>query len=231
MPRETIEILLSQLAPYQSGAHFVAVVTYPDPLDRHERDKYHQAIVRWAIERRMYLDPEWAKMLQPIRPAWFSGSDAAHDAILKRGNKRLRERMAAAQFILLPHLRAVDSGRPQTVNGFVPTVNNMAILAGDLLGLESGSQATVKSRIWKPTKPVAHAMCAYIVWHQILWEKWGRNPSADKQLAFLLLPEMVEEVVELSEMFRVQLREIDQFKIHEHETIQFTTSWLPADTA
>ena len=225
MPRETIEITLSEKDPYAPGAQFLSVVAYPDPLDKNEREKFAQAIVRWTLERRIELHSEWAQNLQLIRPAYFSGSEKQHDSILKRGMKRVKHRLAAAQFIVMPHLRAIDTGRPQKVDGFVPTVNNMTILAAGYLGMESGSQATVKSKIWKPSKPVVHAACAYVVWHQILWNKWGRNPKADKQLAFLILPEMVEEVVEIAEVFRGQLADISQFKIQDNETIQFVTRW------
>ncbi len=227
MPSEIIEIILSEADPYMSGAQFFAAIAYPDPQDKSERDKYMQAIIRWTLERRMELHSEWAQNLQLIRPAYFSGSDKQHDSILKRGMKKLKHRFAAAQFFLMPHLRAIDTGRPQRVKGFVPTVNNMAIQAAGYLNMGIGSQATVKSRVWKPSKPVAHAACAYVVWHQILWDKWGRNPKADKQLAFLILPEMVEEVVEIAEVFRGQLADISQFKIQDNETIQFVTCWEP----
>ena len=224
MQRETIEIVLSELDPYMGGAQFHATVAYPDPQDRNERDKFSQAIVRWTLERRIELHSEWAQNLQLIKPAYFSGSEKQHDGILKRGMKKLKHRLAAAQFIVMPHLRAIDTGRPQRVEGFVPTVDNMTILAAGYLGMGSGSQSTVKSKVWKPSKPVVHAACAYLVW-QMLWDKWGRNPKADKQLAFLMLPEMVEEVVEIAELFRCQLADISQFKIQDHETIRFVTCW------
>ena len=224
MPRETIEIFLSEADPYRSGAHFFAVVAYPDPLDISERNKFQQAIVRWTLEQRIELHPEWALNFQQIIPAYFSGEEKNYISTLKRGMKRLRQRHAISEFIVLPHLRAIDTGRQQRVDGFFPTVNNMSQLAGLSLGLRSSSVATVKSKLWKPSKPVAHAMCAYQVW-QLLWNKWGRNPQVDKQLAFLLLPEYVEEVVEIAELFRRQLADITQFSIHDDETIKFATSW------
>jgi hypothetical protein len=226
MSSETIEITLSSLDPYQGGARFFAAIAYPDPQDQKAQDLFFQAIIRWTLEQRIALHHEWAQSLQALRPVYFSGPDQQHDAILKRGRKRLAERMAVAQYIVLPHLRAIDTGRKAKVDGFEPTVNNMAVLAGSSLGLDSGSQATVKQRFWRPTKPVAHAVCAYIVWDTVLWKMWERNPNADRQLAFLLLPEMVEEVVEVSEIFRGQLQEITQFKIQEHEIIRFSMKWL-----
>src|SRR5450759_1863009 len=135
MPRETIEITLSEKDPYASGAQFLAVVAYPDTQDKNERERFSQAIIRWTLERRMALHSEWAQNLQLIRPAYFSGSDKQHDSILKRGMKKLKHRFAAAQFFLMPHLRAIDTGRPQKVEGFVPTVNNMAIQAAGYLNM------------------------------------------------------------------------------------------------
>jgi hypothetical protein len=129
MPREIIEIILSEADPYMSGAQLHAAVAYPDPQDKNEREKFSQAIIRWTLERRMELHSEWAQNLQLIRPAYFSGSEKEHESVLKRGMKRLKHRLAAAQFIVMPHLRKIDTGRPQKVDGFVPTVNNMTILA------------------------------------------------------------------------------------------------------
>jgi putative effector of murein hydrolase LrgA (UPF0299 family) len=66
-----------------------------------------------------------------------------------------------------------------------------------------------------------------VIWHESLWQKWGRSPGADKPLAFLFLPEMVEEVVQIAEEVRQQLFQITQFTIGEQETIQLVTKWLP----
>lgn len=76
MPREIIEIILSEADPYMSGAQFHAAVTYPDPQDKNEREKFSQAIIRWTLERRMELHSEWAQNLQLIRPAYRRGPAA-----------------------------------------------------------------------------------------------------------------------------------------------------------
>ena len=93
MPREIIKIRKSRKAPYESGAHFFAILAYPEPEDRLERERFWQALCRWAIETRMAIDPEWAKTYQWIYPAIFSGEDALHKAILKRGTKRVHRRL------------------------------------------------------------------------------------------------------------------------------------------
>jgi hypothetical protein len=162
-----------------------------------------------------------------IRPAYFSGEEKQINASLRRGNTKLKHRFAAAQFFLIPHLRAVETGRPlQKVEGFEPTVNNMALQVLNFLDWKGDNQATVKTQIWKPSRPVSHAAAALIVWNEVLWAKWGRNPNVDKQLALCMLPEFVEEVVEISEYYRSMLPEIKQFTIREEETVKFSTCWL-----
>jgi hypothetical protein len=227
MPRETIEIVLDELDPYQSGALFFAVLAYPDPRDKNERGRFMQAFVRRTLEQRMELHKDFAQDFQIIRPAYFSGSDREHRAILARGTKRLQGRFAVARFIAMPHFREIDTGRPTRVESLLPTVNNMAVLAALHLKMSEESFTTVKSKIWKPSKPIIHAATAYIVWDEILWEKWGRNPKVDRQLAFLILPEYVGEVAEISEEFRSQLAVIKQFTILEEETIRFTAWQSP----
>lgn len=226
MPREDVEITLSESDPYWSGALYMAVLAYPDPLERTQRAKFHQAIIRWALERLMEIDPNWAQKLQIVRPAYFSGSDSLHDKVLAAGNKRLRRRSVIVQHVVLPHLRRFDTGHDNTVAGFVPTFENMITLATAKLGLETGSTSTVAARDWAPLKPVAHAICAYLVWSEILWTMWGRNAGVDRKLAFLILPEYVEEVAQLAEHFRLQVCNISEFKIHDEHTIRVVTRWL-----
>lgn len=227
MPRETLEITLGELDPYRCGAEFLGIVAYPDPRDKNARYAFTQTLVRLAILRRMEVDPDWAKGPQVIRPAYFTGSDVLHSRVLRRGTMKLNQRLAIAKFLVIPHLRAIDTGRTARQDGLPATVENMSILAGNFLGLSEGSAKTVQSRLWKPSKPIVHAMCAYVIWSDVLWKKWGRNPDADKQFAFMLLPELVEEVVEIAEEIRQQLFQIEQFTIPEHETIKLVTKWVP----
>jgi hypothetical protein len=229
VPRETVEIFLSEEDPYYGGAQFLAGIAYPDPLDKNERNLFLHSLVRWTLEERVRLDPDWAQAAQLIRPAYFSGEQKQIDSALKRGTKKLNHRIAVAKFIVVPHLRTIDTGRLTKVHGLNPSINNMSHEVMGFLDWHGDSQATVKSKIWKPSRPVAHAASAYVVWYEILWEKWGRNPAANKQLGFLMLPEYVKEVVEISEIFRAQLSQITQFIIREEETIQFVVVNLESD--
>ena len=106
MPRETIEITLSNLDPYRSGATLLGIIAYPDPRDKNERDAFTQTLVRLAIFRRMEVEPNWAKDPQVIRPAYFTGSDVLHSKVLRRGTKRLQINSSLLQNFLLFHIFA-----------------------------------------------------------------------------------------------------------------------------
>jgi hypothetical protein len=227
MPRETIEIFLTEADPYQAGARFLAAVAYPDPSEEKERGLFAQALVRWSLEERIERHKKWADSYQVIRPGYFSGDQKLHSGILKRGSKKLTERITAAQFIAMPHFRAVETGRFEKFEGFSGKVNDLSILGAAHLGMQPGSFSTFKSRIWAPSRPVIHAATAFVMWHQVGWDKMGLNPKVNKRLAFLLLPEFVEDVVAISEEYRAQLGHITQFRIEEEETIQFKTTRIP----
>lgn len=227
MPRETIEITLTEADPYMPGAKLIAAVAYPDPSDKNERDKFMQAVVRYTLEKRIKVHPRWAQEAQWIGPAYFSGQEKLNDACLRRGNKKLNHRLAAAWFFLIPHLRAVETGQPLgKVNGVEPTVNNMAHQVLDFLDWKGDSHSTVKTQVWKPSRPVAHAAAALIVWKDVLWEKWGRNPNVDKLFALCMLPEYVAEVIEISEYYRSMIPDITQFTIRDDEMVKFSAVWL-----
>lgn len=229
MPSEEIEITLTESDPYWSGALYMALLAYPDPLERTQRSKFQHAIIRWTLERMTELYPDWAQEPQPIRPVYFSGSEKTHDSILAAGNKRLERRSAVAWHVILPHLRKFDTGRDHKVAGFAPTFNNMITQATAKLGLKAGSTSTVADRDWAPSKPIAHAICAYLVWSEILWTMWKRNAEVDRKMAFLILPEYVEEVAQLAEHFRSQCCDISAFEIREEQTIRIVTRWLEMD--
>src|SRR5471032_874052 len=159
MPKEIIKLRRSRKTPYESAAHFFAILAYPEAEDRLERERFWQSLCRWAIVTRMAIEPDWGRTYQWIRPAVFSAEDTLHNAILKRGTKRVHQRLAAANYGALPRLEELKFGKKlKAVEGYSPTLNNMAILMGEAMGWKGDdSQATAKTKIWKPTRPVLHA--------------------------------------------------------------------------
>jgi hypothetical protein len=96
----------------------------------------------------------------------------------------------------------------------------------DFLDWKGDSHSTAKTQVWKPSRPVAHAAAALIVWKEVLWEKWGRHPKVDKLFALCMLPEYVAEVIDISEYYRSMLPDIQQFTIRDEETVKFSAVWL-----
>lgn len=219
MPREIVPLIRNRKAPYESGADFFSLIAYPDPLDKQERSRYWRALCRMTILMRAAKDEEWQLECQWARPLLFMDSEPEYSSTLKRGSKRLQERLATAYHILQPQLIELETGKPQTIESFLPTVGNMAILTAAFLGMEGDSSSTVKSRMWKPTKPVAHLALAWIKWRE-LWNKVGRDPNADHFLHFMFVPAYVKEVVLLSERTRLMVPKIKRFNIRDDELIR-----------
>src|SRR4051794_25755313 len=99
MPREIVKIRMCANAPYESAAHFLALLAHPEPGDSVEREKFRGELCRWAIEARMVSDREWGDAHQWIRPRFFSAPTNVHAAILKRGRNKLLHRIAATCII------------------------------------------------------------------------------------------------------------------------------------
>src|SRR5262245_4302224 len=123
MPLRTVEIELSELEWYVPGARFMAELAYPDERDKSQRVLFFQSLVKLTLFSWMHISPEWRNNLQLIRPAYLSGADKLHNAIIRRGNKRISERIAVANFMVIPHLKALETGRLRPVRGLDPTVN------------------------------------------------------------------------------------------------------------
>ena len=102
------------------------------------------------------------------------------------------------------------------------------MVAGDKFGYRPGSQKTVESKIWGPTKPVAHAAAAVMVCLGALndpEQEW----DAEHQLCFqqpFLATLFYEDVFRsmllmVTELLRLQVPSCDRFQIRENDTIRF----------
>lgn len=225
MPREIVSLNLSSPFPYEVGATFLSTLAYPELADTKQRERYRQALCRRGIEKRADEDPDFTTEAQPIPPAIFLVDKATYRRYLKSGNKILNERLVTVNWIVMPHLKAVISGKLEKVEGYEATVENLSALAMDNLGWKGDSSSTLKSRVWRPSKPVAHAAAALLVWRQQTWEQELVPAFPDDKHDFfhlcLELPFVISEIVELSEEFRLRLPLVEKFTIKEEDTIQF----------
>jgi hypothetical protein len=222
MPREIVKIRMCAHAPYESAAHFLALLAYPEPGDSVEREKFRGAQCRWAIEARMAYDREWGDAHQWIRPRFFSAPTNVHAAILKRGRNKLLHRIAAT-CIIWPQLTKVITSKLPLVEGCVPTVENMSILAADLLGWKGDSYSTVKSKIWKPTKPVAHLAAAWVPLLCLDRPEMLEHETHDPIMNLFFDPSYIVALIVAAEHLRLMLPKVKRFrKLREDDLIKVT---------
>jgi hypothetical protein len=94
LPRETITIELSKLAPYQAAVRLLAVIVHPDSAAQCEHFADSSAI--WFLRQRAFADQEWARRPFPIEPRLLTVSDV--DGAFERGLRILnRQRLIAAK--------------------------------------------------------------------------------------------------------------------------------------
>jgi hypothetical protein len=220
VPRESVRINVASEFPIEVGARFFATIAHPE--DRNERERYHFALCHLCVLARAKSDLDFATSLLPIIPAIFVSSDHARLQTLKRGNKKLRHRLATAKFLVMPHFRERKLEPLQVEKDrelIVPTLNKMTLVAMKELGwtAKPKSVPTFKSKIWAPSRPVVHAAAAYV-----LWCHHAKRTIPVEHLFMTCLgdPPTIAGLMQKSEAFRLMLPNIEQFKIKEEETIQ-----------
>ena len=134
MPREIVRIRFTSKFPVGVGVRFFATIAYPD--NQNNRERYQLALSRLAVLARAKGDLEFANTLFHIVPQIFVASDYDCLKILKRGNRKLEQHVAAAKWLVMPHFRD-DRLKPLQVKKdgefIIPTLNKMTLVAMDEL--------------------------------------------------------------------------------------------------
>jgi hypothetical protein len=220
MPRETIELGLSNPFTIEPMAKFLTFLAYPDPADSTPRAEFCSAISRFAIAGMCDMDPEWASSPQSIRPGFFLGSHLNSSKALRAGCTKLKHRFIAAAYFAMPHLVAQLQGCELVgYEQYQPTVENLAHLALERLGWEGDSASTVKSRMWGPSRPVVHAAAMLVV--DGLSRELPVEDSDSWILPYFRDSELLRNVLLTSEIARLHLPLVKQFRIKEEDTIKF----------
>ncbi len=241
MPREIVRINVGSKFPVEVAARFFATIAYPD--NPNERERYHLALCHWCVLMRVKGDPDvtgaegdpdFASKLLYIVPAIFVASD--HDCVraLKRGSEKLLQRIAAARWLVMPHLRDEKLKPLQVVKGgefIIPTVNKMTLVAMKELGWTGKAESipTFKSKIWAPSRAVAHAAAAFVFacYHAARIFPVAQQVDAYFFKACFEHPSTIETLIRKAEGYRLKLAEIEQFKIKEEETVQILAEGTP----
>jgi hypothetical protein len=218
-PRETVAIHLSSLATCEAVAAFYSYLAYPDLRDARERERYRIALSRWAVLRRCASDKAWSEstdMAPSIRPIVFSQPEHLYNRTCHRGGKSCARKLICAHQMLFP----------DEEDELSPTVGNLSLLVGRTIGYSDESQKTVESKIWGPTKAIAHAAATVLLYFAALPQmgEWDENHKLcykDPHLATFFYEDVFMLVLETAESVRLQLPNCNRFDIRANETIKF----------
>jgi hypothetical protein len=229
MPGEKIVLPITSAPAPEASAVLFSILTYPDQVDATKREQFRIALCRWAILKRAEIEKQWGGSVQQLKPEVFSQGEKNYLGRHKRGSKVFMQRVKCSSLMVMPHL----STPPKRFEGFVPTVNNMAIVIKRALGWgeNAESESTVKSKIWAPAKPVAHAAVALSMSIMAIAqteEETGQGWDGDHALcrsepflAIMFYPDLLRMLLEEAEKLRLRLPDIGSFRIKESDTVQF----------
>ena len=218
MPREKVLIELCCPFPYKAGGQFFATLAYPKRADGALRDRFLWALCRWQVVKRAVEETKFAFTPQPITPAIFLDDFALYWSALKKGLEKLQQRLIATHWILLPFLNELEG-----VEGEYPSVNELSKMAVESLGWRGKERSvpTFKAKVWRVTRPVAHATAAYLYCH--------KTCSRVTPVPFLQLciqePRLIAQIMEKSQEIGLMLPAIKQFTekpFKEEELIEFS---------
>jgi hypothetical protein len=165
---------------------------------------------------------DWANSPRAILPAISLVGDKRRREALRLGSTQLGYRFKAAAFFAMPHLYAeLREYELVKYQGFAPTVENLAVLAGHRMGWDSDRDgtSTIKGRIWGPSRPVVHAAAILFADGKARGYSIMENPES--WLPYLKDPKLLLPVLLISEIARRVLPRVKQFRIKEADTIEF----------
>jgi hypothetical protein len=125
--------------------------------------------------------------------------------------------LLAAKYIFMPSVAEARLRRRVRIDGYVPTVENMTKVVMSALGWKGDSSATVKDKIWRPTRPIAHAAAALLLFYEDLIAASGENPF----VVLMRSPELLNKIIRASEAIRGQLADVDKKRFRISRAIKF----------
>jgi hypothetical protein len=107
----------------------------------------------------------------------------------------------------------------------------MTLVAMKELGWTGKAESipTFKSKIWAPSRAVAHAAAAFVFacYHAARIFPVAQQVDAYFFKACFEHPSTIETLIRKAEGYRLKLAEIEQFKIKEEETVQILAEGTP----
>jgi hypothetical protein len=180
-------------------------------------------------------DRIFATTLQRTLPFPLFEDQTRFESDLKCATELFARNLLTAFSFLAPHLEAIASGRPQSLDHLfptvpdvahnkMPTVENMAILVARILGMSENSYSNIKSDAWAPIKPMAHLGYVLACWLHVRDSLQSAENPMDRFFRLFFDEGTVPNTLALAEEVRVKLPLVKKaFRIREDETVCFMT--------
>jgi hypothetical protein len=222
MPRETVRVSLFADVPFEAASLLRSYIAYPNAMDRRQREQYAAAWCRTGHLLCAGFDKEWAELPQRVRPRIFIGPDKPFLKHVFKSDLAVKRRIFTACAMISHHLEALlDETSPSQIGGFSPTVENFSLLLKKALGWETDDVSAFKSKIWGPTRSIAH-LAVVLGWHIMKTRADARDEKTKITFdAYYPSDKSIEKMLLEAEYIRCKILEIKQFRIKDDDTIQF----------
>ena len=150
------------LTEYERSALVLTLLACPlDTQNALLRSETFDWLCGRAVVLHIQRDSAWAGVTQAVKPSYVLNAASQTGTDFGPIRKTFRDRMVAAR-IAMPFLQKALGKEPSLPPGVKRlSINEMCQLC--LEDAEQSDVANVKSRIWKPSRPVIHLACATAV--------------------------------------------------------------------
>src|SRR5580692_2415800 len=95
--REVFEIDFDGPQPFELPALVLASLAHPGLGEQEEKARLslYISLCAWLIQRRSYLDPEWAAQPLPIKPMYLAWRESTISKNMRTFDRRMRDRLTA----------------------------------------------------------------------------------------------------------------------------------------
>jgi hypothetical protein len=227
MPLKVVQIRFEDPpVSFDAASEILSYIAYP--IDENQRAKFAATLCRFSHLYQSRKDPRHGDMPHLIRPKHFETLGGIEAGEVYRGMELIRRRLPMAFSMLLPFLIARATGRnPKKVGGFEATVDNICQQIIEQNGVDASNNiSNFKTRIWSPTRPVAHL--AFALHFEVYNKRVNDVNKNDEDVLEILCPHptdmLLMQVLGTAEAVRVWLPSLARVRFKEEDTIMFVPS-------
>lgn len=214
--REAYEVDLHAPDSYDVSALIISLWLCPEEEEKVRRESIYMSLCSWFIRDRASREPKWAERPQWIIPNQACWAEKNIRADLNSFVRRLRDRVAAGD-IAIPFLQEAETGKKPKLPPEVRrlTLNEIVDFALPRHGMPDAGN--LKSRVWRPSRPVLH-LCA--AWVTLAQEHFKEHGTPLDPMEAMLDPGFLERFLRRAELME-PLIERSRLSVSADELIKF----------